>query len=640
MFALNLEPTPSPISGTGLAAVDKRKTVASAKTAYSLSRLWDRFLISDARRVPRSLGTVIVSLAPALVFLNALMFVSSSVGAQVKYSPDDEVVQNVAEKAAQALESAKSDTAGQLALGALAIVETGKRYTESVPRDSKTVQAAIKQILDDLPKSGDKLKGPIAENNETYYPAVALILLCEVDDQKYQSEIELLIKILLKRQRNTGAFTYTKDKAQGDTSQMQYAALAMFVADQHQFEINPEAAKAALTWLTGTQQSDGTFRYKINDPRASAPRGRPTTASPPNPSIQSAGIGTVYLLADMLQLSTRSKRTAVSAEELEGQAFPPGVSIYVKPRDDGVKEKRTGPLVNFDPRRLGGSRSAGNKVMEQMFQIPIRRWNYYYMYAFERYAYFRAETEGNMGRGKMKRWYDEGVDYLIKEQKPSGVFPNGANGLATSYVNTAFAILFLVRSSEILVRPSADSELVGDLGFPEDEQLTESNGRFQSNSAQEDLSEQLKLLQAGSLDDSDLQVLANKSMRKALNAFRNDDKKNRGSLDAFLRTMISDRNHHRRRISVRFLAGEQDLDNVPALLYALGDPDYEVAFEAHNGLRLVSRKIDSITLDRIAEPPFPNDPKVLDQVKLEYQRVKERWTDWYLKLKPNAKLLD
>ena len=93
MFALNLEPTPSPISGTALAAVDKRKTVASAKTAYSLSRLWDRFLISDARRVPRSLGTVIVSLAPALVFLSALMFVSSSVAAQVKYSPDDEVVQ-------------------------------------------------------------------------------------------------------------------------------------------------------------------------------------------------------------------------------------------------------------------------------------------------------------------------------------------------------------------------------------------------------------------------------------------------------------------------------------------------------------------------------------------------------------------
>ena len=596
-------------------------------------------LIFDARQRPRSLGTVIVSLAPALAFVTASMLVSSGVAAQVKYSPDDEVVQNTAEKAVQALEATNGDTPGRLALGALAIVQAGKRYTESVPRDSKTVQAAVKQILGDLPKSADKLTGPIAGNSETYYPAVALILLCEVDDQKYQSEIELLIKILLKRQRNTGAFTYTKDKGLGDTSQMQYAALAMFVADQHQFEIDPQASKAALTWLTGTQREDGTFRYKIIDPKGSSPRGRPTPPSLPNPSIQSAGIGTVYLLADMLQLSTRTKKTVTSAEELDGLAFPPGVSIYVKPRDDGAKEKRKGPLVNFDRGRLGGSRNAGNKVMEQMFQIPIRKWNYYFMYAFERYAYFRAETEGNMGRGKMKQWYDEGVDFLIKEQSPSGAFPSGSNSLATSYVNTAFAILFLVRSSEILVRPSADSELLGGEGFPEGEQLTEANGRIQSNSAQKDLSEQLDLLQAGSLDDSDLQVLA-KSMRKALNAFRNGDKNNRSSLEAFLRTMISDRNNYRRLISVRFLAGEQDLDNVPALLYALGDPDYRVAFEAHNGLRLVSRKIDSITLDPIAVPPFPGDQKVLDKVKLEYQRVKEQWTDWYLKLKPNAKLLD
>ena len=591
----------------------------------------------DARHDSRSLRMMRAVLV--LSFLTATISVSSCFAAQVKYSPDDEVVQNVAEKAVAALEKTRFDTSGQLAIGALAVVQAGKRYTESVPRDSSTVQKAIKQILSDLPKGSDKTKGPIATHRETYYPAVALILLCEVDDQKYESQIKLLIEILLKRQRKSGAFTYTSDKNVGDTSQMQYAALAMFVADQHQFEIEPQAAKAALTWLTGTQQQDGAFRYKITDPGPSAPRGRPTSASPRSPSIQSAGIGTVYLLADLLQLSSRKKKTAVSADELEGLAFPPGVSIYVKPRDDGVKEKRKGPLVNFDRGRLGGSRNAGNKVMEEMFSVPVSAWNYYYMYAFERYAYFRAETEGDMGRGKMKRWYDDGVSYLIKEQDSSGSFPQGSNSLETTYVNTSFAILFLVRSSEILVRPTADSELLGGLGFPEDTELSESNGTIQSNDTQQDLSKQLELLKTGSLDESDLQVLA-KSMRKALNSFRNDDRNNRGNLESFLRTMISDRNYYRRLIAVRFLAGEQDLANVPALLYALGDPDYRIAYEAHNGLRLVSRKIDSISLDRIAVPPFPNDQKVRDQIKLEYQRVKDRWTDWYLKLKPNAKLLD
>ena len=31
------------------------------------------------------------------------------------------------------------------------------------------------------------------------------------------------------------------------------------------------------------------------------------------------------------------------------------------------------------------------------------------MYAFERYAYFREETEGDMGKGKMTTWYDDGT---------------------------------------------------------------------------------------------------------------------------------------------------------------------------------------------------------------------------------------
>ena len=53
-------------------------------------------------------------------------------------------------------------------------------------------------------------------------------------------------------------------------------------------------------------------------------------------------------------------------------AFPPGVSIYVKPRDDGVVEKRKGPLVSFDRSRLGNSKRGGNAVMNEMFKVPIK----------------------------------------------------------------------------------------------------------------------------------------------------------------------------------------------------------------------------------------------------------------------------
>ncbi len=582
------------------------------------------------RNIP-ALLTILVSLAA--------MTSPAGVAAQVKFHPDDEVVQTAAEKGVAALEKSNPGNSGHFALGALAIIETSKRYSESVPRDSKTVKEAIKRILADLPKNPSKLNGPIAEHNETYYPALALILLCEFDDQKYESEIKLLIDILLKRQKRTGAFSYRRDKTEGDTSQMQYAALAMFVAEQHQFEINPQAAKAALDWLATTQQQNGAFYYKVIDPSATRPRGRPKLGTRPTPSIQAAGLGTVYLLADLLQLTKRKKKTAATAEELEVLPFPPGVSIYVKPRDDGATKRRKGPRVSFDGGKLAASKRFGNDVMDKMFKVPIDEWNYYYMYAFERYAYFREQSEGGMGNRKMNTWYDDGVRFLLDAQVKSGMFAKGRNPLATQYVNTAFAVLFLVRSSEILVRPSAGSQLTGGQGFEEDKELTEVNGRIQANDTQQNLNKMIDQLKAGSLDDSDLAVLA-KSMRKALNSFRDDEKNNRGNLESFLRTMISDKNYYRRLIAVRFLAGEQDLGNVPALLYALGDPDYRIAYEAHNGLRLISRKIDSIALAPIAVPPLPADQKVLDQVKLEYQRVKTIWTDWYLKLRPNAKLLD
>jgi hypothetical protein len=90
---------------------------------------------------------------------------------------------------------------------------------------------------------------------------------------------------------------------------------------------------------------------------------------------------------------------------------------------------------------------------------------------------------------------------------------------------------------------------------------------------------------------------------------------------------VSDKNYYKRLIGVKFLAGEQDLDNAPALIYAMGDPDIRVCMEAHNGLRLVSRKIDSITV--------PEKPTLSD-----FQLAKDQWVNWLLKLRPDAELLD
>ena len=108
--------------------------------------------------------------------------------------------------------------------------------------------------------------------------------------------------------------------------------------------------------------------------------------------------------------------------------------------------------------------------------------------------------------------------------------------------------------------------------------------------------------------------------------------------------MLSARNYYRRLIAVKFLAGEQDMDNVPGLIYALGDPDFRVCLEAHDGLRLISRRIDSLEISETARQGSadPGALTVAEQtaIRLEYEDIKRQWTEWFLKIRPDAELLD
>jgi hypothetical protein len=120
-------------------------------------------------------------------------------------------------------------------------------------------------------------------------------------------------------------------------------------------------------------------------------------------------------------------------------------------------------------------------------------------------------------------------------------------------------------------------------------------------------------------------------MKRAIKEFKSDGNRSRAEIKAHLVNMIGAKNYFRRLVAIRLLAGEQDMDNVPALLYALGDPDIRIAQEAHDALRLGSRKIDSIQF--VDED---DDSKNLMQM----QSLKKKWTDWYVGIRPDADLID
>ena len=557
---------------------------------------------------------------------------ASPVSGQEKFDPDDEVIENMARAGVRYIEASSKNIAGdQLALAALTINEVSKRYDRVIPREHPIVQAAISQILEGLApgdSNNGRRGGGLKEQTSIYYPALALIVLCDVDDNLYREQIIELINNLVERQQPNGSYNYLhmsrNDDSIGDISQTQYACLALFVAKHHGFLIDPEVPKKILQWLV-ENQSSGSWYYHTKDGRPVSKMANEKTLTM---SRHCCGLGSTYLLSDMLQLNPRIRGAKAENKTAGRGGLPPSVSVYIKPKsgdaDEAAQQDKTGPLVTFNGSSLASCKSQGNQWFKQNFTVEIPQWNYYYLYALERYAYFREVAEGEVS--EVPNWYDQGVEFLMTRQsRDSGGFERGQGALEGERVSTCLAVLFLVRSSEVLILPMNSSLLKGGEGFAQDVVLKSDNGQIKSQAAVKSIEDVMSLLEEDNSDEQ-LQVLAD-AMDDAIKQFSRDENKSRGENIAFLTGLVKDRNYFRRMVAVKILAREPSMDNVPALIYALGDPDLRVCKEANDGLRLISRKVDAF--------PLPSKPTLDD-----YKAVKRQWTEWFLQIRPGAELID
>ena len=558
-------------------------------------------------------------------FFTAAMFLASftalAASGQEKYFPEHPRVKEAVDKGIRFLESNNNYKKGDLVLTALVIVESSKRYNAVVPTNHPLVQQAAEHIVTEI-ESGELLK-----YDSLYYPCLSLILLCDLGDEKYREQILALLKEIVGRQEAFGGFTYYKHrgKYRGDTSQTQYVALALWVAHKHGFLIPDSVPQRALDWLLDVHQPNGSWYYDYINGGPADPRLDFTV------SIHAACVGTVYLLSDYLQLNPRSSRRKAAVDKsklLEGMeagvALPPSVSIYVPPKEgelDGAKQVRN---VKIDRGKLASVKTSANRYMVKNFEPFIDAWGYYYLYAFERYAFFRERAEGQVR--EIPDWYDQATVVLFDRQKDDGSFVVPRRGENSIYA-TSFAILFLVRSSEVLVAPGGESNLSGGVGLRPNARLDlAAGGRVKSFDVVSGLDDVMQMLGSEDIDEQQFEFIQ-ESLTKTIGQLSSDKSRNRNAQMAFLRGLVTDRNYFRRLIAVKVLSRQQEFDNVPALIYALGDPDIRICAEAHNGLRLISRKLDSI--------PVSDQPDLS-----EYQSIKRAWTDWFLKIRPGAKLLD
>ncbi len=547
--------------------------------------------------------------AALAAFFVVTAFLPTDLSAQEKYSPEHYEVEQMARKGIAFIENSLDRRSGFWQLQALAICETIKRYENRVPIDrpfvaGATLAADQNTLLD---------TGEAFDDNTMYGMCVSSILLGIVDKERYEPNIQACLRLIEKRQMAQGCWKYKVEGGSpnlGDTSQTQYCCLAIWAASNCGFVGNPDVANRALNWLFQTQTSNGGWVYRAISGQQNA--GGETL------SISTAGAGALYMMLDALGAkngsgSKRAKRASADLPEFI-TVYDPAAEVA---NDNSLTDT---PKVKIDEAAATAGTQAANKFIGQIFSPNPPEWTYYYLYSFERYAYFREQADGQVF--ETPDWYDQGVDFLKSTQQPDGSWHSTSVGDSALLpaINTAFAVLFLVRSTELLAGEKATGIVYGQSALPKGN-VEVRNGKVIGQTIEANISDFLIHVEKGDMDIKDYanSLSPDKIVLPA-------DPAERELYSAKLRVLVTDVDAYKRLVAVRALSQSRELSNVPALILAMNDEEADIKTAAHIGLRFISRKMNSI---KLADNPNDGD----------FLAARKQWIDWYKSIRPNDRLL-
>ncbi len=523
-----------------------------------------------------------------------LLVFTHSVPAQ-GYSPESPEVQAMLERAMKFLDARSQPFPNLAALRAYV-------YLKSDQTDHPAIETGLASALQFASKSQEAL----IREPTSYELSIDIIFLSELDAYKHQGPLTNLMTSLWKRQKSHGGFGYT-GKETGDTSMTQYIVLAVWTAFHHNPElpIDFQAVRKVSEWLMRTQDPSGAWGYQGQDPGSQAGR---VPQQEVRPSLSAGGLGSLYMCAELLGAGKRM-RSATLSKELPA-AFVPVVPVGPNPSTDGRQAGAvlTSTLVS----QLKRSIVDGNKYFQQSFAIPVAEYNYYYLYALERYKSFAESMQ--FGDNVNPEWYDAGVDWLMTTQQPDGSW-KGRNG---AIAETCFASMFLLRSTEKSIQTAGDGLLVGGKGIPRDiSNARVRRGQLITEPPQGSPDELLSILEDP--ENPDFDALVDNPQSVMLSA---DAGEQSGQLQR-LHRLVRTGNTVARRTAVKALSKQRRLDNVPVLIAALGDEDDEVVNNARDALRFISRKFDGFGL------PLNPTPE-------QRQKAIVDWQHWYRSVQPGA----
>lgn len=508
------------------------------------------------------------------------------------YTPKSEDVQRAVGRAIQFLEKnyREDNRPGALALAGIALLKQGAHPSHPT----------VVRVADYLEKTIERYEDTAKMNLDIYSASLCTIFFAILDPNRYGPEVETLLAYLQSKQKPHGGWGYDV-KTTGDTSMTQNAVLSFWEVTQSGFRVPGDMLDRALIWLLKTQDPNGGFGYQgvISDDFT------PVRQSLVKPSMAGAGLGSVYICAELLNVGKPPKK--------EEDGLPQAL------REINAKEEPP-HKSHVNPELVHQALGRGKLWMDNP---PVKQPDYqlYTLYTLERYYSFREMAEGKIEQEP--RWYNDGVRYLLENQDPDGSWTDNCGKVAA----TAFGVLFLVRSTKQSIghrQSFGDGTLMGSRGLPKNlAALVLRDGKVVSKIELKALDQML-----ANLDDIEMESVDYDAALSALDDLPSEKLEPLVSKYAKrLQELAGDKSAAARLTAVRALGRQRNLDNVPVLIYALTDPDVVVMREARDSLRRVSRRFAGFGL-----PDSPTDAQ-------RYAAI-EKWRSWYRAIRPDAEFED
>ena len=505
------------------------------------------------------------------------------------------------------------------------LVESGLHYLAKAPDEQRMGGAclvALAFMKDNKGETHPKIASTVKRCHEAahsddnfpenyiYSLGLAIIFLCELDSNKYRREIDLLLDQLQETQKSHGGWGYLRaanapEGITGDTSMTQYGVLATWTAHNRGVPISMKSSGAVCNWLIRTQDPGGGWGYQGNDPG-----NYERIAQSVSLGLAAAGAGSMYVLADLFGESADDRQA-------KDPTLPPALELVVKKTAKKKKPLR-GQIAaaRVSRHHLRRTLTGADRWHKKNYRIDAgnHSWQYYYLYALERYQSFRERVLKQSD--PEPEWYNDGVDFLHRRQQRGGRWI-GSSG---EQVSTAFAVLFLLRSTQKAIRKYEKyaGTLQGGQGLPKNtEKVRLRGGQVIRETAIETTNQMLNVLESPNHPDYE-DLMAN-----PVPIVLSKDKKKRGEQIERLHRIVETGHYQGRILAIRALAHTRELDQVPTLIFGLSDGDHRVVRESRDGLRFISRRFNGFGL--------PNNFK-----KQQVASVAEQWKQWYLSVRPDA----